>query len=200
MDWALADLAGSEDAKNVARHLTHGIDKRTSEGEENFHGGGDCKSDLLATFQGQGLWDQFAEDHVEAGDQTESDDQGDTVGVNRGVGNLIYKAEAFNDAADDGFADPAEGQADDGDAELNAVDDFVEVAVQLLDNAGTDAAGFDELLDAGLANADQGEFGGGEERIGCDQQQDKKHLQQHVGKHRLGNSNIPKEVLHFYGK
>src|SRR5580698_2505922 len=116
------------------------------------------------------------------------------------MGNLFYKTNVLDDAGNHGFTDPAEGQADDGDAELNAVDDLVEVAVQLLDNAGTDAAGFDELLDAGLANADQGEFGGGEERIGCDQQQDKKHLQQHVGKHRLGNSNIPKEVMHFYGK
>jgi len=137
---------------------------------------------------------------VQTSDQTEGDDQGDAVGVNRGVGNLINKAEALNDASDDGLADPAQGQADYGDTELNAVDYFVEVTVQLLDDTGTNAAGLYELLDAGFADAHQSEFGGGKERIGCDQQQDEEHLQQHIGKHRLGNSNIPKGVLHSCGR
>ena len=100
----------------------------TGEGEENLHGRGDCKSDLLPALQGQGFWNQFPQDHVQAGDQTEGDDDGDAVGVNRGVGESWTNA-GFDHAGDDGFADPAQGKADHGDAQLNAVDDFVEVAV-----------------------------------------------------------------------
>ncbi len=90
---------------------------------------------------------------------------------------------AADKAGDHGFADPAESQADHGDAELNAVDDFVEVLVEALDDAGADASGVDELLDAGIADADEGKFGGGEERIGCYQEKDQKDPEQHIGDH-----------------
>ena len=63
-----------------------------------------------------------------------------------------------------------------------------------MNGAGADAAGFDELLDTGLADADQGKFGGGKESVGCDQEQDQKHPQQHKGDHGMANSNIPKEL------
>ena len=95
----------------------------------------------------------------------------------------IWPRTVLDHAGEEGFANPAQGQADDGDAQLNPVDYLVEIAVQFLDNAGADAAGFDELLDAGLAHADQGEFGRGKERVGCDQEQDEEHPQQHKGKH-----------------
>ena len=62
--------------------------------------------------------------------------------------------------------------------------------VQALDDAGADASGFDELLDAGIAHADQGEFGGREEGVGCHQEQDQKDPEQHKGDHGWGNSNI----------
>ncbi len=81
------------------------------------------------------------------------------------------------------FADPAQGQADYRDSQLNPVNHFVEVAVQFLDNAGADTAGFNELLDAGLADAHQGEFGRGKEGVGCDQEQDQEHPDQHKGDH-----------------
>jgi len=71
--------------------------------------------------------------------------------------------------------------------------------VQLLNNAGADTAGFDELLNAGFANAYQGEFGRGKERVGCDQEQDQKHPDQHKCDHGWGNSNISKAVPHSHG-
>ena len=89
----------------------------------------------------------------------------------------------FHEAGDHGLADPAERQADHGDAELNAVDDFVEMLVEALDDARADASGLDELLDAGIAHAHQGEFGGREEGIGCHQEQDQKDPEQHKGDH-----------------
>ncbi len=55
--------------------------------------------------------------------------------------------------------------------------------MQALDNAGADAAGLDELLNSGIANADQGELRSGEERIRCHQEKDQKHAKQHKGDH-----------------
>ena len=40
-----------------------------------------------------------------------------------------------------------------------------------------------ELLDAGIAHADQGEFGGREEGIGRHQEKDQKDPEQHKGDH-----------------
>ena len=107
---------------------------------------------------------------------------GNSVGVDVGVGNSGRDG-VLDHAGQQRFADPAQGQAYDRDSQLNAVDHFVEVAVQLLDDTGADAAGFDELLDAGFADAHQGEFGRGKERVGCDQEQDQKHPDQHKGDH-----------------
>ena len=81
------------------------------------------------------------------------------------------------------LADPAEREADDGDAKLHAVDDFIQVAVQFLDDAGADAAGVDELLDPGLADADQRKLRGRKESVGRHQQQDQKYPQQHKSDH-----------------
>ena len=54
----------------------------------------------------------------------------------------------------------------------------------------------DELLDAGIADADQGEFGGREERVGCHQEKDQKapgaaqRRSLRIGS--VANSSIPK--------
>jgi len=102
---------------------------------------------------------------VQVSDQAESDHDGDSVGIDRGMRNLMNEAETFDQAGDHGFADPAESQADDSDAELDAVDDFVEMLMEALDDAGSDTSGLDELLNSGVANADQGELRSGEKRI-----------------------------------
>ena len=156
-------------------------DKRPGQGEENFHGRGDGQGDLLSALQRQGLGNQFAQDHVQAGDQDEGDHDGDAVGIKAGVRNLAEKL--LHHVGEERFTHPAQGEAYYRDSQLDAVDYFVEVAVQFLDDAGADAAGFDELLDAGFADAHQGEFGRGKERVGCDQEQDQKHPEQHEGNH-----------------
>src|ERR1700690_4201302 len=103
------------------------------------------------------------------------------MGIKAYVRNLAEQA--LDHASEQRFADPAQSKAYYRDSQLNAVDDFVEIAMQLLDNAGTDTVGFDELLNAGFANAHQGELGRGKERVGCDQEQDQKHPDQHEGDH-----------------
>ena len=82
---------------------------------------------------------------MQEGDQAEGDANSDAVGVNQDVRNTLEKLETLDEMGDHGLADPAEGKADHGDAELHTVYDFVQVAVQSLQNARADAARSDEL-------------------------------------------------------
>ena len=176
-------VMGAEESQNQAAGAAHKEEDGAGDGEENLHGGGDGEGDLLGALQGQGLGNEFAEDHVHVGDQAEGDDDGDGVGVDGRVRHAVDELHAFHQAGDHWLADPAEGEADHGDAELNAVDDFVEMLVQALDDARADASSLNELLDAGIAHADQGEFGCREEGIGRHQEKDQKDPEQHKGDH-----------------
>ena len=73
--------------------------------------------------------------------------------------------------------------------------------MQALDGAGADAARLDELLNAGIADADQGEFRGREKRIGRHQEKDQEHAEQHKGDHGgailRGNFSIAKGLAGF---
>ena len=62
-------------------------------------------------------------------------------------------------------------------------DDFVEMLVETLDNASADTSGVNELLNAGIPHADERKFSGGEERIGCYQEEDQEDPKQHIGDH-----------------
>ena len=77
-----------------------------------------------------------------------------------------------------GFADPAESQAGERDAELHGGDEVVELLMELLDGARADAVRSQQLLEPGLADADHGEFGGDKKCVRCDQQ-DHCHDPQH---------------------
>ena len=83
----------------------------------------------------------------------------------------------------DRFADPSQREADDRDSELDAIHDFVQITVKSLNDSGDNTVGFNELLYAGIAHAYQGEFGGGKESVGCDQENDQEHPEQHEGDH-----------------
>ena len=74
------------------------------------------------------------------------------------------------EAGDDGFADPAEGEAAEGDAELDGGEEVVEVLLEAADGACSEDFLGDELLDAGFADADQGEFRRDKEAVGQNEQ------------------------------
>ncbi len=116
------------------------------------------------------------------------------MGVDGGVRHLMNETERLNQTGHHRLADPAQSQTDDGDAELNAVDDFIEMLMQALHGARADAAGLDELLDSGIAHADQGELRGCEKRVRCHQEEDQEHAEQHEGDHLgvilMGHSSI----------
>ena len=173
----------AEDAKDQASGAAHKEEERAGQGEEGLHGCGNGQGDLLGALQGESLRHEFAEQHVQVSDQAESDGDGDGVGINGGVGYAVNELEALDQAGDHGLADPAQGEADHGDAELDAVDDFVEAAVQALHDARADASRFDELLNAGIAHAHQGKLSRSEESIGRHQEKDQKDPEQHKGDH-----------------
>ena len=118
---------------------------------------------------------------MQAGDQNEGDANADQVGVDIRVWNL---AEGFFDhVGEQRFADPAQREADYGDSQLDAVDHFIQIAMQFLDYAGGGSMGFDKLLNAGLADAHQSKLCGRKEGVGCHQEQDEKNPQQHKSDH-----------------
>jgi hypothetical protein len=81
----------------------------------------------------------------------------------------LGEGSASEPAEEDGgqrFADPAEGQRAERDAELDGGKEVVEVLLQAADGAGSGNAGGQHLLDAGVADGDQGELGGHKEGVG----------------------------------
>lgn len=111
------------------------------------------------------------------------------MGIDVGVGN--FGEQGLKEVSEGDFTDPAEGEACDGDAELDGVEYLVEIGVEALDCARADPLGIDELLDAGVANADEGEFCRNKEGIERHKQHDCDQPQQHVGKHRQIVASVP---------
>ncbi len=151
--------------------------------EKRLHRGSNRQGDLLGTLQSEGLRHQLAENHMHISDQRKGDRDGNAVCVDGEVWQPMNELHSFDEAGDHRLTDPSEGQADDGDAELNAVDDLVQVLVQALHDARANPSGFNELLDASVANAHERELGGCKKRVGCHQEQDQKHPEQHKGDH-----------------
>ena len=97
--------------------------------------------------------------------------------VNRCVWDVAQAS--FDHAGENGLSHPAKSQAGKGDTQLDAVHHLIEIAMQFLDGAGADTASLDELLDASIAHAHQGKFCCREKGVGCYQEQDEKHPEQH---------------------
>src|SRR5690348_4721021 len=105
------------------------------------------------------------------------------MGVDGDMGQTLDDGQAAYKTSDHGFADPAQSQANHRDAELDAVYDLVEILVKSQNDAGADTSGFNELLDARVAHADEREFRGCEERVGCHEEEDQKDPEQHESEH-----------------
>src|SRR4029077_1419966 len=100
----------------------------------------DSESDLLGSLQGEGLGDELAQDHVHVSDQGERNGDRDGVGVDSNMGQALDDGQATDETGDHGLANPSQGKANHGDTELDAIDDFVEMLVETLDNAGADTS------------------------------------------------------------
>ena len=112
VDCAFLGHRCAEEAQHELGRAVHEADGGPSEVDEKIHRAGDGNGDLFGFAEGEGFRDEFAEQDVKIGDQSESQhdgDDGDQVGVQRGVGDGLEPA--FKNAGDDGLADPAEGEA-----------------------------------------------------------------------------------------
>ncbi len=89
----------SEHAKNQAPRAAHKEENGARQRQEGFHRRGDGEGYLLGALQGQGLRDQFPEDHVHVGDEAESDGDGDRMGVDGRVRDFVDELHAFRPGA-----------------------------------------------------------------------------------------------------
>src|SRR5579884_3735754 len=92
---------------------------------------------------------------------------------------LLQKTEPLDEVGNHGLADPAESKADDRDAKLDTSYNFVKITVKALKDARADPAGLNELLDPGLADADQGKLGSSKECVGRNQGDNQQYPEQH---------------------
>jgi hypothetical protein len=97
-----------DDAGGALQQAHHGASDR----HEKEHGRGDGDGQIFSAAQGEGLGNEFAEQDVEIGDESEAERYGARCGRRSGVGQALHPAE--ENAGGDGFADPAEGQAAEG--------------------------------------------------------------------------------------
>ena len=186
MDHGGTHLMGPEAAQHEAGRSADHAQERARHGHEEIHGSGDGQGHALGPLQGHGLRHDFAQDNVEVGDEDEGQRDGDGVSQDGGVIAATYRQ--LDQGGQGGLANPAQSEAGQGDTELDGAEQLVHALVQLADGAGADAAGLDELLDAGVADADQGKFRRHEEGIGRHQQQDGKHPQEHISGHWRNSS------------
>ena len=84
---------------------------------------------------------------------------------------------AQNNAGGQRLADPADGQGAQRHAELNSRQEVLQIVLQAPHGACSRDLGGEELLDAGVAGADHGEFGGHKEGIGQNQHGDGDNLE-----------------------
>ncbi len=98
------------------------------------------------------------------------------VGVSLGEGQSAHPA--HEGGGGQWFADPAQGQGAEGDAELDGGEKVVQIALQAADGAGAGNGVGEHLLDAGVADGDQGELGGHKEGVGQNEQADGDVLEQ----------------------
>jgi hypothetical protein len=158
----------------------------TGDTDEDVHGASDGQCDAFGALEGEGFWYKFAEEDFKVRDQGEGHDDGDGVGVEDGVGRkAVQRASCY---VEDGFRDggltnPAQGEAGNGDAELYGGEELVDGVFELEGGSGAGAAERNELLDASLADTNQGELRGHEEACGQDEESYHDHAEEHPFKH-----------------
>jgi hypothetical protein len=157
----------TEGAQNKPRGAVHEADGGACEADEDIHWPSDGDGNLLGFAEGQRLGDKLSEQHLEIGDEGEGYRDGDEMRIDVSVRNVPEPD--FEQVSNDRLADPAEGEAAEGDAELHGGEEIVKVLLQMADKTRSGTALRDHLLDACLANADEGELSGDEKAVAQDQ-------------------------------
>jgi len=132
----------------------------------------DEKRHALGTLDAEAFGDQLAQNDMQEGQEKKCGNHGGGVGDDDGFGAGNPLEAAKEDLRKGALSDHTKGKAGDGDADLHARENAVEIAQKLLDNHGAGVALLDELLDAGDAHGDQGELGGDEEGVEAGEKED----------------------------
>ncbi len=193
VDGAFAGERGAEEAEDEGGGGVHHADEGAGDADEDVHGAGDGEGDAFGALEGEGFGDEFAEQELEVGDDGEGDDDGEGVGVDDGVRRKDGEQRAASveeHLGDGGFAQPAEGERGEGDAELDGGEEVVDVVLEVEGGAGAGTAEGEQLLHARLAHADEGEFGSHEEAVGQDEEGHHDCAEEHPFQHFVAEGRL----------
>ena len=136
----------------------------------------DEQRDAFGAREAQAFGNEFAEDDLQHREQAESENQRDAVRDDRRPRPRDRCDERRQNSGERDFAEIAEEQARDRDADLNAGNDAAEVAEQTFDDFGARVARFDELADARSRDGDERKFRGGEECVHADEEEQRRKV------------------------
>jgi hypothetical protein len=165
----------AEEAHDTVADAVEQTDDRAEGEVEDVDGTGHPQRGRFRPLQCQTLRRQLTEDDVQDRDDGEGEGEADGVRQRRALGGR-QPGEAlqrrFDQVGEGRFANPAQGEAGDGDAKLGRGDVGIEVIEAAQDGGGPSVALRRQMLDAGAADGDQGELGGDEEPVGEDEGND----------------------------
>ena len=165
--------AGAGEAGHAQHHVGAGVqqpDRRVHRPVEAVQRQRTPQADRLRGADRQRLRRQFAHHDVQEGDHAERDHEGHAVDQ-LFVGDAEQGEGRFEDAGKSRFADPAQAQRGQGDAQLAGRQIGVELAMDFVEDAAAQAAAFRNRAHAGFAKGDDAEFGRHEEAVQRHQEQ-----------------------------
>ena len=160
--------------EHVGRAVEH-VDKGEEGVVKSDERCGDPKRDGTGALDGKRLRGEFAEDDVQECDGGKGDAEGDGVAQTLAVHPPVLQ-QGFQPMGQEGFAQPAEAEAGQGDAELGGGEAGVEVVDRAQGHGHAPVAGFKKRLELAGADFDDGKLRRDEEAVGRDKQQDDKKL------------------------
>src|SRR5258708_39213647 len=136
------DAHGFDDGSGSAIEKFNGPAKSV---QEPVKGPGDKEGDAFGTGQADSFGNELADDYVQSGEESECDGKSEGVGHNGGAGSLNSGPERAKEICKGGFAKSAASAAGEGDAQLNARDDAVQVGDEVGYDFCADVTGGDQL-------------------------------------------------------
>lgn len=134
--------------------------KRATDGESDAEGFANCER----------FRSELTEDDMEVGDEPKRDDEGGWMD-NPWLVDACEGKERFDHGREERFAEPAEAEGSEGDAELGRAEVGVEMRDNFFGGDGASVAFFDEGFELAGADLDDGEFRGDEESVQEDEKE-----------------------------
>src|SRR6266566_3339105 len=173
------DAHGFDDGSGNAIEKFNGPTKSV---QEPVKGPGDKEGDAFGAGQADGFGNEFADDYVQSGEESERDGKSEGVGQNGGAGSLNSGPERAKEICQSGFAERAESETGERDAKLYTGDD----AVQIGDKVGYDfranVSGGNELANAREAHRDERKFRRSKKAV---ERHEKQHAKKANDEHRV---------------